>query len=330
MQSIAQFNPDSQCGRVIIYPLGCSIPSPLRGRRSGTGGAKEVKRGEITGFTAAARRRMRRAMLTLWIPDAQLVGITLTVPWKGETFDCEEFRECLHRFEVAFRRQYPHSGMIFRVELQKRGAPHVHALLYLAVADTRTPAWHACAPHGGAAWSAVAELELGAMWRAAVPDLHHGSLAAFERFGCKVEPIADAGAMFRYLADHASKHKQAQLGYKGKQWGIVGRKNLVKREPVVLPRFPSLLAEAVFDRNLRKVMRYRLQASRHNWKRLPPFGSVLKGSRRTVGEFYLRADTVRRLWEWSVDWATRLEIEREKKSRGTHEKAPTSAPFSGR
>lgn len=139
MQSIAQFNPDSQCGRVIIYPLGCSIPSPLRGRKSGTGGAKEVKRGEITGFTAAARRRMRRAMLTLWIPDAQLVGITLTLPWKGDKFDCEEFRECLNRFEVAFRRQYPHSAMIFRVELQKRGAPHVHALLYLAVADTRTP-----------------------------------------------------------------------------------------------------------------------------------------------------------------------------------------------
>lgn len=81
---------------------------------------------------------------------------------------------------------------------------------------------------------------------------------------------------------------------------------------MVLPRFPSLLAEAVFDRQLRKVMRYRLQASRHNWKRLPPFGSVLKGSRRTVGEFYLRADSVRRLWEWSVDWAKHLEIEREK------------------
>jgi hypothetical protein len=112
----------------------------------------------------------------------------------------------------------------------------------------------------------------------------------------KVEPIADAGAMFRYLADHASKHKQAQLGYKGKQWGILGRSNLAEREAFHMPAFETPKHEAVFYRLLRKVMRYRLKAERHNWKRNPPFGSVLKGSRRVVGDFYLRDTTAIDMW----------------------------------
>ena len=135
------------------------------------------------------------------------------------------------------------------------------------------------------------------MWRAAVKDLHHGSFSGFIKRGVKVDAIRDAGAMFRYLADHASKHKQAQLGYKGKQWGIIGRDNLVERECCHLPRFDGVLHCFIFHRLLRRVMRYRLQASRHHWKRLPPFGSVLKGSRRTVGDFYLRQDTALRMFE---------------------------------
>lgn len=302
MGIIAHSAKSGQDGHVRVYPLGMHIDSPLKGVSRGTGGALSEKRGEIVGFSAAARRRMREAMLTLYIPDGELVGVTYTVPWKGTDFAplMDEFRACWHRFGVAFRRRFAHSAMIYRVELQERGAPHIHALVWLSGRDVPPPLGDARALPGGAARSALVGFELGFMWRDAVPDLHHGSLNAFERYGVKVEPIADAGAMFRYMADHASKHKQAQLGYKCKQWGIVGRSNLVERVPLVLPPFRSFTQEVVFNRLLRKVMRYRLQASRHHWKRLPPFGSVLKGSPRVVGDFYLRQETVERMWSHSL------------------------------
>lgn len=303
MESIAHRESGSQeRGTVKTYPLGIHIDSPLKGFRlsKNCGGGGEIhKRGEIDGFSKASRRRMREAMLTRYIEGAYLVGVTFTVPWKGSNFAplMDEFRECWNRFGVSFRRALPNSSMIFRVELQQRGAPHIHGLVWIAAQDVGGVGGAPVVPLTPANVLALAYFQLREMWLHSVPNLHRGSYRAFERYGVKVEMIADAGAMFRYLADHASKHKQAQLGYKGKQWGIIGDKNLSTRSPVVLPPFESPRHEVVFLRLLRKVMRYRLRADRHVWKRIPPFGSVLKGSRRMIGDFYLRQDTAVRMFE---------------------------------
>lgn len=301
MESISHRNGGSQPrGTVKAYPLGIHIESPLKGvsiPNKGGGGAEHL-RGEIVGFSVASRARMREAMLTLYMDDAYLIGITFTVPWKGTNFAplMDEFRECWHRFTVSFRRRYPNSALIYRVELQERGAPHIHALLWLSKEDASGARGAPVVPHAPDVFLFLVGCHLKNDWLNSVVDLHRGSYRAFERFGVKIEPIKDAGAMFRYLADHASKHKQAQLGYKGKQWGIVGRSNLSKRNPVCLPPFESPRHEAIFNRLLRKVMRYRLTACRHHWKRTPPFGSVLKGSRRVIGDFYLRQDTALRMF----------------------------------
>lgn len=309
MESIAHRKCGSQArGAVKAYPLGIHIDSPLKGVRLSKncgGGGVEHLRGEIGSFSTAARRRMREAMLTRYIEDAHLIGCTFTVPWKGSNFEplMDEFRECWHRFGVAFRRCYPHSAVIYRVELQERGAPHIHALTWMANEDAAGAGAAPVVALAPAAVLALAAFGLRDMWLHSVPNLHRGSYRAFERYGVKVEPIADAGAMFRYLADHASKHKQAQLGYKGKQWGIIGDKNLKKRKPIQLPPFVSPRHEAIFLRLLRKVMRYRLRVEHHAWKRLPPFGSVLKGSRRVIGDFYLRQDTALRMFEHALEVA---------------------------
>ena len=100
-------------------------------------GEDKVKRGEISEFSAGSRRRLRAALLELSIPGALRCGITLTVPWKGTDFAplMDEWRQCLDRFAKSFRRRFPHSAYIFRVELQQRGAPHAHALAYIALED---------------------------------------------------------------------------------------------------------------------------------------------------------------------------------------------------
>ena len=311
MRSIANRKCGSQeRGSVKIYPFGIHIDSPFKGFRLSKncgGGGESHKRGEIDCFSKASRRRMREAMLTYYIEGADLVGATFTVPWKGSNFKplMDEFRECWNRFGVSFRRHYPHSALIYRVELQERGAPHIHALAWIANEDTAGVGGTPVVPPTPAVSLALASFGLKDIWLHSVVNLHRGSYRAFERYGVRVEPIKDAGAMFRYLADHASKHKQAQLGYKGKQWGIVGQRNLIKRKPLVLPPFVSPRHEHCFLRLLKKVMRYRLTLEHHlkTWRRVPPFGSVLKGSGRLVGDFYLRQDTALRMFEHALEVA---------------------------
>lgn len=312
MESIANRTSGSQGaeGSIRVYPLGIHIDGPTKGQSlpNRGGGGEDRKRGEITGFSAAARRRMRDAMLSRWIPGAYLVGVTYTVPWKGTNFEplLDEFRECWNRFSTTFRRRFKKSAIIYRVELQTRGAPHIHALTWIHQEDVAAVMGAPVAPVTADDAQLIAAGHIRAMWLKSVKNLHHGSLRAFTRYGVKVEPIRNAGAMFRYLADHASKHKQAQLGYKGKQWGIVGEGNLQRRECVLLPGFDSFKHEAIFNRLLRKVMRYRLKIERHPkwWKHTPPFGSVLKGSKRVVGDFYLRQDTALRMWQHAREVAS--------------------------
>lgn len=263
------------------------------------------QRGEITGFSVKARKRLRRCMLSELVPDAQKFGVTYTLPWKGRDFTpfMDEFRECWHRFGVLFRRSFPNSAMIFRVELQQSGKPHVHALTYIKYPDGIPTLGGApvVAPQGGDVVRDLIYLSLQRLWEKSVPDLHHGSIMGFWKHGVKVEPLKNEGAMMRYICDHTSKHKQAQLGYKGKQWGKIGDKNLVKAPSVSLPDFENFRHEVLFLRMLKKAMRYRVTDYRRKkpWKRQPPFGSILRGSARTVGEFYIGSDSVRRMWEFA-------------------------------
>lgn len=290
-----------------VFPSGVSVPK--RGFNfvpSHLSDKNRTKRGKITQFGVHTRKRLRQALLTKTIDDSFRIGFTLTVPWKGTNFEplMDEFRECFHRFEVAFRREFPNSGFIYRVELQRRGAPHVHALSYIAKCDLFSEV-NAAAPAVAAddLWKrSLCNIDFilrNCLWVPSVPDLHYGSYSAFEKSGVKVEPVKNDGALMRYICDHTSKHKQAQLGYKGKQWGIVGSKNFRTIEGESLPDFESERHAVVFFRTLRKVMRYRLTEKKHHWKRPPVFGSVLKGSRRNVGEFYLSRDTVLTMWNYS-------------------------------
>lgn len=262
-------------------------------------GEDKAKRGEITEFTAGARRRLRGALLEFSIPDALRVGITLTVPWRGTDFTplMDEFRACIHRFQLTFLRRFPNSAYIYRVELQTRGAPHIHALAYISrddLAGVVTPAVRcATAP----AMVACVCFEVRQMWLQAVPDLHHGSYGAFCEHGALVEEISTDGAMMRYVADHTSKSKQAQLGYKGKQWGIIGRRNLVKAESSELPPLRNDYQWAVFLRMLRKVVRYRITCDK--WHRPPPFGCVYRGRKRMLGDFFVSDREIWRMYNFA-------------------------------
>ena len=116
-----------------------------------------------------------------------------------------------------------------------------------------------------------------------------GPRGGFDLKGVDFEVIKDTGAFMRYVADHASKRKQAQMGWKGRQWGVIGRKNLVRREPRTLS--VEEWKRFLYVRVLRRLCRSRLKAP-------CIFGSKLSRKSRNVGIVYLNERQQGRIWEY--------------------------------
>ena len=117
----------------------------------------------------------------------------------------------MDRFRIALRRKAPRSSMVWRVELQKRGVPHLHCLLWCASpedVDTVRAAW-------------LAALRIA--------DNKHA-----RRYAVKIEQDRGGDTWGRYLLAHTVKHKREQLGWKGRQWGVFNPDNLQPVEPVGL------------------------------------------------------------------------------------------------
>lgn len=297
MSSVIQNEPLVKAATV--YDAGVKVPMDVVGNPEGKGGGK---RGEINAFTKAARRRMRNALLTMDIPDSVHIGLTLTVPWSKAWVEADdercndEFRECWHRFAKAFRDNLPECAAIYRVELQQRlrKAPHIHALCYIPRAAYGAATSTPVAGVDGTDDAIMRDVgaRMIAMWIRAVPDLHGGSLGGFGSHGAHVQAIPDHGAMMRYMCDHATKCKELQLGYKGKQWGIVNRNALQKGTGTALA-FPDdhtgEIAKARFVRYLRRATAYHRKAA-------CPFGYKVLPSRRMAGVYYGDAGTVQRLY----------------------------------
>jgi len=112
----------------------------------------------------------------------------------------------------------------------------------------------------------------------------------FDRRGVDFSPIKDAGAFMRYVADHASKRKQEQMGWQGRQWGVIGRKWLIRRKGKDLG--VSERERFIILRVLRRLRRYKL--------RVPcVFGSKLSRKGSGVGVVYLDARTQERIQHYA-------------------------------
>lgn len=267
---------------------------------------KRKERGSITSFSYHARQRLRRALVEFRHPNAYRLGFTLTLPWRDVVWDdqktLDQFRECFNLFSTKFRQAFPKSSAIFRVELQQRKAPHIHAIWYLDKSEAIKRGWFARTPAEAGAPDErdallslpfLANTKISSFWTSSVPVGPVDNIRGFLDHGARVDRIASDGQMFRYLADHASKSKQAQLGYRGKQWGFIGRRNLVKSTPdefAFRRGEDGARGKAVLLRTLRKVCRYRVQAPG------AAFGSKYVSSRRSVGAFYVSGRTARLLF----------------------------------
>lgn len=258
-------------------------------------------RGSIRGFSSKSALRLRRAILELRPSNfnGAVLGLTLTLPFKGDFFSkrvfdvlCNDYKKAFHRFTISFSRRFPSSCAIFRHELQQRKAPHCHLVVYLSDLDFKLVSRGRNSTLGD--FRAI----VFGMWLDAVTGFNYDcNLLAFSLHGvhCQVINGDEKIAAMRYLCDHASKHKRSQLGYKGKQWGFI-RRSVFCSAPSVSISFRSYLEQIQFIRCVRKVCRYQIKAPCNFGRKLTKIGQLkgvyfvsLSTSRKIL--CYLRSQT---------------------------------------
>lgn len=160
-------------------------------------------RGKISGFSSKSANRLRRLLLD--IDFSQSWAICLTLPKIKEVHDIN-FSDLWHGFTVLVSRKLK-NAFIWRVELQLRKVPHWHCV------------W--CGDYQSA-------LSFKYLWHDYIQRRLVCSLPFF-LYSVKIQQVYSGSSALMYLTAHMSKHKSSQLGWKGRQWGVVNRSVLSLR-----------------------------------------------------------------------------------------------------
>lgn len=110
------------------------------------------KRGEITGFSASSRRRLIKELQSIDRTRSAPVRlfVTLTYP-RFFPADSSEWKRHLDKFRKRLHREFDVQFAYWKLEPQRRGAPHFHLLIFL---DREIPlewlshAWYECVGSG--------------------------------------------------------------------------------------------------------------------------------------------------------------------------------------
>ena len=88
----------------------------------------ENRRGEINGFSRKSRKRLLDFISSIDWKGQKAVFVTLTYP--REFPKPKDAKNHLRAFMERVRRRFPQSSAIWRMEFQKRGAPHFHLIFF--------------------------------------------------------------------------------------------------------------------------------------------------------------------------------------------------------
>lgn len=182
-------------------PKGFIIPRPKIG-----GGIRK----SIVGFSKNSKCRLVRFVNRIYT-RAVPVFITLTYHEKW-TEDFKQWKYHLNLFlsrtSYSFRKLYPDSAGIWRLEFQRRGAPHFHIVAFF---DEGVDVY-------------ALEQEVKQLWFQIVDD----DSREFYEYGVHVQSAFNQrGVLFYLLGGHLSKDKQARNDIKtGRSWGYWGREKL--------------------------------------------------------------------------------------------------------
>jgi len=200
------------------------------------------KHGDIQGFSENSRSRLRVLLSTAkWNGGkCRRYGLTLTLPWAAKP---KEWRVVWSRFMKRLSTKHSNVAVIWRIELTTGKAErsgglrrcHVHAMVWLPVDCVLSKEDAALLNTGNVNLIAYLNLETIckewiSAWQSFNPSLDEKqmlyacSFGESKGHGIVTKRLDDSkdGAI-HYLCDHASKHKQEQLGWNGRQWGVINR-----------------------------------------------------------------------------------------------------------
>lgn len=196
-----RFNPASVFQREIsLYDHMMEMDGPSVWERKDPG----AKRGVVRGMSAASRRRLRKAAR---LPKKAVPNFFTTTYQKDVTY--EEAKRHLDNFGKRMVYHYPDVFMLWRIELQMRGVPHYHFLIYRGPqiinrkgANKEVFEW------------------MRRTWCEVTGQLESDALAASTRY----ERLKSMRGVHRYITKYLAK---ADGGGEipGRQWGIIGRKS---------------------------------------------------------------------------------------------------------
>ena len=169
--------------------------------RTGGGGP----RGEVTEFSKASRRRLLRLLNSINRDESSLPFFVTLTYHKAWPKDRHGRKAHLDAFRKRLERHYGAFAAVWRLEFQRRGAPHYHLLVWLPVVSASAGigtlrervAWH---------WNAVADPENVQHWQA----------------GTSVEVPRSWRGVNSYAAKYMGKLEQLQEGASsvGRFWGV--------------------------------------------------------------------------------------------------------------
>lgn len=232
----------------------------------GAPGYGRKKRGKVGAFNRQMGKRLLGEVAK--IAKNKLAAlptfVTLTYPAEWPD-DPEVWKKHLERFRKRFERKWGQVPAVWKLEFQKRGAPHFHALIFFPCDMSKrahfkhwlSRAWYLCAGSG---------------------DYRHF------KAGTKVERMRSWRGVASYLAKYMAKEDE-NVQHVGRRWGIWWKGLL----PIVMQE--AVLLQGEFFRIRRAMVKY-LRSKGYN--RHPQ-------SRHTGVQLYLNAADVGRLLAWATD-----------------------------
>jgi len=265
--------------RVSVYPSGVEIHT---GKEPSNPPPVGVQRGRIQGFTDEAKRRLKRAFLTLHVSDYCLRGITLTTHRK---LSGDEYRAALGRFKK--RVAYADWAAIVRHEVQRRGAPHSHLALWTprgVTPEQIRDAWLECTGEAG--------------------DRDARKFAVLVK-----ELSQDESGWVVYMAKHDAKEDEVQSAWNGKHWSVWNQRILKERTPddFTLTAYQHALLLRVLRNHQRALRRRDVERLRRKYLTacFPPSESVVEVAQLIpqAGGTYVALDDAGFVMGWTTDAA---------------------------
>ena len=249
----------------------------------------------IKGFSHSSRRAMREFMLTYEpVNGAYLLDATFTVP--GPPLDRAD-KDIVFNYWQKHQASRKGFGAIWRMEVQDRGSVHWHLMIVvpegsrlnqevldlsprteyergLIAGELIAQGWHKALKNLG-----PREFDPPHVVKATGQEIHRvdnlNMMPGASEYAVKVLPDEGGTAWLRYLADHASKSKQAQIAENmGRHWGKINVKNTMRKVRFTDERYMTEPQMSAFLRMMERLITGTVKAP------AAPFGRKVGRKRR--------------------------------------------------